>query len=307
MLLEAIRRETVANCDKYLPFVYSMPKAHFFYEMNRYIYERVYDSKYGDLVPLITANALSINIIIVSKTDNCYSSRTVQSSHKSGTNHPSVMVLKTGDHYDALVPNDQLNFISENCDVNVSGVHSTNYDNAEKVESLGDSTTPSISIIGSDPGEQENIRSVKSKHKSFASCKKCQSIHQVFSKKTKIHKGFKVAHINVRSLYNKLDEVRSLLTESDLDVLCISETWLDDTISDSEINILGYIPERKERNRQGGGVMMYIRDSIAYKIRSDIALSAPHVENLWIEFKLLMDVSCLMCSMYRPPSAGINY
>ena len=53
--------------------------------------------------------------------------------------------------------------------------------------------------------------------------------------------------------------------------------------------------------------MMYIRDSIAYKIRSDIVLSAPHVENLWIEFKLLMDVSCLMCSMYRPPSAGINY
>ena len=53
--------------------------------------------------------------------------------------------------------------------------------------------------------------------------------------------------------------------------------------------------------------MMYIRDSIAYKIRSDIALSALHVENLWIEFKLLMNVSWLMCSMYRPPSAGINY
>ena len=155
MLLEAIRHETVANCDMYLPFVYNMPKTHFFYEMNRYINERVYDSKYGDLVPLVAANALSINIIIVSKSDNCSSSCTVQSSHKSGTNHPSVMVLKTGDHYDALVANDQLNFISENCDINVSGVHSTNYDKAEKVESLGDSTTPSIPIIGSQPGEQK--------------------------------------------------------------------------------------------------------------------------------------------------------
>ena len=107
MFLEAIRRETVTNC--------------------------VYDSKYGDLVLLVAANALSINTIIVSKTDNCYSSRIVQSSHESGTNQPSVMVLKTGDHYDALVPNDQLNFISENCDINVSGVHLTNYDNAVKV------------------------------------------------------------------------------------------------------------------------------------------------------------------------------
>ena len=53
--------------------------------------------------------------------------------------------------------------------------------------------------------------------------------------------------------------------------------------------------------------MMYIRDSIVYKLRGDIALSAPHVENLWIELKLLMDVSCLMCCMYRPPSAGANY
>ena len=161
MLLEAIRRETVANC--------------------------VYDSKYRDLVLLVAANALSINIIIVWKTYNYYSSRIVQSSHKSGTNHPSVIVLKTGDHYDALVPNDQLNFVSENCDINVSGVHLTNFDNAVKVESFGDSTTPSISITVSQLGEQENIQSVNCKHKSFASCKKCQSIHQVFSKKTKIH------------------------------------------------------------------------------------------------------------------------
>ena len=146
-----------------------MPKALLFREMNRCINERVYDSIYGDLVPLVAANALSINIIIVSKTDNFYSSRRVRSSHKSGTNHPTVIVSKTGDHYDALVLINQLNFILENCDINVSSVHSTNYENAEKVETLDDSTTPSIPTIGSQSGEQENIRSVKCKHKSFAS------------------------------------------------------------------------------------------------------------------------------------------
>ena len=37
----------------------------------------------------------------------------------------------------------------------------------------------------------------------------------------------------------------------------ITETWLDGTVNNTEVNIDGYLLERNYRNREGGGV--YIR------------------------------------------------
>ena len=47
-------------------------------------------------------------------------------------------------------------------------------------------------------------------------------------------KGLKVAHLNVRSLYDKLDEINYLLKTMNFDILCLSETWLNNSIA-SEI------------------------------------------------------------------------
>ena len=135
-----------------------------------------------------------------------------------------------------------------------------------------------------------------------------QAPHVTFAKQVRYQNGFKIAHVNVRSLYPKFDEISLLLTGSSLDVLCLSETWLDETISNSQIGIPGYIIERNDRNRQGGGVMMYIRESIDYHLRDDIA-SCPSIciENIWIEIKLSQDRRCLVCCLYRPPSASTAY
>ena len=45
---------------------------------------------------------------------------------------------------------------------------------------------------------------------------------------------------------------------------------LDSSISNYEINISGYDIVRKDRNRNGGGVALYIRNVIDYKIRHDL-------------------------------------
>ena len=46
------------------------------------------------------------------------------------------------------------------------------------------------------------------------------------------------------------------------DVVCIVETWLDENILDSEISIANYSVVRSDRNRHGGGIVMYIRDCL---------------------------------------------
>ena len=43
-----------------------------------------------------------------------------------------------------------------------------------------------------------------------------------------------------------------------IDILAVNETRLDDTISGREVTVPGYVLEREDRNRDGGGVALYI-------------------------------------------------
>ena len=44
----------------------------------------------------------------------------------------------------------------------------------------------------------------------------------------------------------------------------LNETKIDEIVDDSLINIDGYFHERHDRNRHGGGVLIYVEDSITY-------------------------------------------
>ena len=48
-------------------------------------------------------------------------------------------------------------------------------------------------------------------------------------------KGVKFIHMNTRSLYRKLDEIRLLY--SDFDFVCCSETWLYDRYNNSMLHV----------------------------------------------------------------------
>jgi exonuclease III len=63
------------------------------------------------------------------------------------------------------------------------------------------------------------------------------------------------------------------------DVLTINETRLDSSIKDYEVGIVGYEIVRKDRNRNGGGVAIYIRNSINYKIRNDLQPEDLEIKN----------------------------
>ena len=49
-----------------------------------------------------------------------------------------------------------------------------------------------------------------------------------------------------------------------LDIFGISETWLDNSITDDQILLPGFLqPIRKDRRRDGGGVAVYISENVA--------------------------------------------
>ena len=42
----------------------------------------------------------------------------------------------------------------------------------------------------------------------------------------------------------------------------LSETWLDGSLLDAELEVPGFSLYRKDRNRRGGGVMVYVSNDI---------------------------------------------
>ncbi|XP_052224879.1 uncharacterized protein LOC127840502 [Dreissena polymorpha] len=121
------------------------------------------------------------------------------------------------------------------------------------------------------------------------------SDYSVFQKR-----GLHFLHINVRSLLPKLHEIDSLAKKSRAAIISISETWLDSSVPDSEISIENYCIERRDRNRHGGGVCIFIRKDLSYNSRDD--LKREDLEAIFIELFLPKTKPILCGCLYRPPT-----
>ena len=81
-----------------------------------------------------------------------------------------------------------------------------------------------------------------------------------------------IAHLNTQSIASTFAEFEHMLMRFNFDIITLSETWLkDNPILLDHVNIPGYKTEFKHRDqKRGGGVGLYIRGNIRYKLRKDI-------------------------------------
>lgn len=88
----------------------------------------------------------------------------------------------------------------------------------------------------------------------------------------------RVAHVNVRSLSANFDSFRRVVLDNSYDVVGVSQTWLSRDVLSGNIFITGYNIVRCDRPTRGGGVALYIRDTIKYKCLH----TSRSIEQLWI-------------------------
>lgn len=112
-----------------------------------------------------------------------------------------------------------------------------------------------------------------------------------------------MVHINAQSLNNKIDEFRFVFEKSDIDIVCVSETWLSTAMPDSFFCLSGYRVFREDRSGNGGGVAIFVKDNIPSKLflksTDNNSVSSGKVEYIFVEItsdgrKLL--IGCV----YRP-------
>ena len=105
-----------------------------------------------------------------------------------------------------------------------------------------------------------------------------------------------LAHININSIRNKSDILVQQITNN-VDILMISETKLDNSFPEDQLLIPRYSsPYRFDRNRRGGGIMLYVREDKPSKL---LSIENQPIEGFYIEINLRKK-KWLLCGTYNP-------
>ena len=116
-------------------------------------------------------------------------------------------------------------------------------------------------------------------------------------------KGLRICYLNVRSLVNKIDEMRVFCETHQKHVLSLNETWLDSSISNSEIQLPGYSLVRRDKTRRNGGVLIYVSSNLNYKVIQEFENDQLDIQRLWMEITPPKSKGFIFCSCYHPPNA----
>ena len=109
-------------------------------------------------------------------------------------------------------------------------------------------------------------------------------------------KGLLICSLNAPSLVKHIHEIEVLVVENKIDIIAINETKLESNIDNSRVALNDFSLLRCDRNRQGGAVAMYVRETIDFEHRTD--LQTDNLEILCIEVKPKFSKSFLVLASY---------
>ena len=140
---------------------------------------------------------------------------------------------------------------------------------------------------------------------------------ELLSLSEKLHinsENFSRIHLNIRSAKKNFEKLKDFLSQtgSFFKVLCLTETWFDDRNSE---NSLYQLPQCTAIHQQrspscksswGGGISMYIHDSLNFKSRRELDINTKNVESLSIELISKNSKNTVLSTIYRPPDGDFK-
>lgn len=122
--------------------------------------------------------------------------------------------------------------------------------------------------------------------------------------KMQLNKYLKIGHLNVRSLFTGFQNFVDLVIDSKFDIMCVSETWLNQDISADIVHIPNFKFLHKARSSRGGGVGLYIRNDLACKEIFNDFSSVDGLEYIMVEVNI-GKILIMICVIYRTPSSDV--
>ena len=100
-VIVAIHKETMANIAEYAAYFRNENSATLLRDMEKYLYQKHYNTRFGDLVPMILANAFQLNLILLKECVNDSYMQTVKC--QSPDTRRYIALQKCPDHYNGIV------------------------------------------------------------------------------------------------------------------------------------------------------------------------------------------------------------
>ena len=114
-----------------------------------------------------------------------------------------------------------------------------------------------------------------------------------------------IGNLNINSIPGKFDQLKSVV-QGKLDILVITETKLDSSFPKNQFLIDGFSqPFRRDRDRHGGGILIYVREDIPSKELLNHNFP-DDIEGIFVELNLRKS-KWLIFGSYHPPSQSDNY
>ena len=103
----------------------------------------------------------------------------------------------------------------------------------------------------------------------------------------------------------RLAELRSFVSFNNVDILCLTETWLKPKHPNSYLDIPGFqVPLRKDRvSSKGGGVAVYLRSGLSAK---ELPIYSPSLECIALQVTLPKRKKIVLFTVYRPPNVSMD-
>ena len=96
---------------------------------------------------------------------------------------------------------------------------------------------------------------------------------------------FSIVHINIRSLYKNFPRIENMLFELNQypDVIALTETKIKESGTQVNRVLNGYTFVHNDTKTSAGGVGIYIKSHICFKLRQDLEIKCREYEAIWIE------------------------
>ena len=123
--------------------------------------------------------------------------------------------------------------------------------------------------------------------------------------KVKNYNRIIIGNLNINSIAGKFDHLKTII-EKNIDILVVTETKLDESFPTSQFLIEGYSePYRMDRNRKGGGILIFVKEDIPSK-RLKRHNFSDDIEGIFLEINL-RKTKWLLFGTYHPPSQNDEY
>ena len=328
-IIDLILIETTSNIDYYVSFLVQGTRATLLSQMKMYLYEKTYDTPYGDMLPLVLCNALRLNLIISSQSASGYDIRKVITG-SSDYSDMCVFVHKYEDHYDGITIKAKTSNVNNADQTRELSICSpSTFDS--NLPLVADQSTNVAGVLNSvSSGDFMNCDTLdttsstsSSEHKSHDAslCDMNKSvtdlsginddggpvvdyIYHLKRYRTENPKNCIIGHLNINSIRNKFEAVECILNDGLIDIFALSESKIDESFPNAQFIINDFSLHRKDRNRFGGGLLLYIRSDIPHRRRCDLEPRnqiSHGVEIMVIEARLYKMEKWFLVIIYKPP------